>query len=106
LTTPNIVKKQSNFTGKVTEERTLDDIFSQYYGMTDRLKVRRAEKISDNKLRVQTELFSDKILSKTDEETLKLTVVLFRKNNQLYVESIKMANQQKFSDILGIYAAE
>jgi hypothetical protein len=45
-------------------------------------------------------------LIKTDEETLKLTVVLFRKNNQLYVESIKMANQQKFSDILGIYAAE
>jgi hypothetical protein len=106
LTTPNIVQKQSNFTGKVTEQRTLDDIFSQYYGMTDRLKVRRAEKISDNKLRVQTELFSDKILEKTDKETLKLTVVLFRKNNQLYVESIKIANQQKFSDILGIYAAE
>jgi hypothetical protein len=74
--------------------------------MTDRLKVRRAEKISDNKLRVQTELFSDKILSKTDEETLKLTAVLIRKNNQLYVESIKIANQQKFSDILGIYVAE
>lgn len=106
LTTPDIVQKKSDFTGKIVEERTLDDIFSQYYGMTDRLKIRRAVKISDNELRVQTELFSDKILRKTDEETLKLTVVLRRQNNLLYVESIKVANQQKFSDILGIYASE
>lgn len=104
LTTPNIVQKMSDFTGMVTEKLTLEEVFSQYYAMTDRLKIRRATPISENQIKVQTEMFTDKILSATNGETLKITVVLNREGNLLYVDSIKVANQKKLSDILSIYA--
>lgn len=104
LTTPGIVQKMSDFTGMVTEKLTLEEVFSQYYAMTDRLKIRRAAPISENQIKVQTEMFTDKILSVTNGETLKITVVLNREGNLLYVDSIKVANQKKLSDILSIYA--
>jgi hypothetical protein len=94
----------SDFTGMVTEKLTLEEVFSQYYAMTDRLKIRRAAPISENQIKVQTEMFTDKILSVTNGETLKITVVLNREGNLLYVDSIKVANQKKLSDILSIYA--
>lgn len=106
LTVHDIVKVESDFTWLVVEERTIEDIFSQYYAMTDRLKIRKASFISDKEIKVQTEIYTDKILSVTDGETLKVTVVLRRQDNLLYVDSIKVANQRKFSDILWIYASE
>ena len=106
LTTPDIVQKSSNFSGNIVEEKTIEDIFSQYYAMTDRLKIRSANKVWEDKIRVQTEMFTDKILSATNGETLKVTVVLKRKDNVLYVESIKVANQSKLSEILSINASE
>jgi hypothetical protein len=45
-------------------------------------------------------------MSITEEDTLKLTVVLHRWNNVLYVDSIIVANQPKFSEILTIYVDE
>lgn len=106
LTISDIVQNTSNFTGIVADERTLEELFAQYYAMTDRLKIRKADIISDNEIKVQTEVFTDKILSVTNGETLKVTVVLHRQDNVLYVDSIKVANQRKFSDILNIYLSE
>lgn len=106
LTTPDIVQKNSSLSGKIVEEKTLEEIFSQYYAMTDRLKIRSANKISEDTIKVQTEMFTEKIMNVTDGETLKVTVVLWRQDNILYVDSIKVANQQKLSEILGIYASE
>lgn len=106
LTTPNIVQKDSNLSGKIVEEKTIEEIFSQYYAMTDRLKIRSANKISEDKIKVQTEMFTDKILNVTDGETLKVTIVLNRQYNVLYVDNIKVANQPRLSEILSIYAAE
>ena len=83
-------------------ETTIDDIFSQYYYMTDRLKIRKVSKISEDKLNVQTELFTNKILSVTDGETLKLTVSLYRSGNVLYVSSVKIANQPKLTNVVNI----
>ena len=102
LTTSGIVKVDVEFTGSIVAERTLDEIFSQYYLMTDRLKIRNAIKTSEDTIRVQTELFTEKIKNVTNGETLKLTTVLHREGNVLYVDSIKVANQQKFTDILTI----
>ena len=106
LTTPDIVEKNSSSTGKVVEEKTIEEIFSQYYAMTDRLKIRSANKVSEDKIKVQTEMFTDRIMNVTDGETLKVTVVLKREYNVLYVDSIKVANQPKLSEILSIYASE
>ncbi|MBR7036707.1 hypothetical protein IKI14_02305 [bacterium] len=74
--------------------------------MTDRLKIRSANKVSEDKIKVQTEMFTDRIMNVTDGETLKVTVVLKREYNVLYVDSIKVANQPKLSEILSIYASE
>ncbi len=106
LTIPDIVQKDSDLTDLSVEERTLEDLFSQYYAMTDRLKIRKAAFISDEEIKVQTELFTDKIMKVTNGETLKVTVLLHRRDNLLYVDSIKIANQPKFTEILGIYVAE
>jgi len=106
LTTPNLIKNDSEYTGMEVEQKTIDDIFAQYYAMTDRLTIRKVTKISDDEIRVQTEMFTDKITSATNWETLKITVVLRKQDNLLYVDSIKVANQQKFTDILSIYANE
>ena len=103
LTTPDIVQKNSDFTGMEIKELTIEDIFSQYYAMTDRLKIRRVVPISEDSIRVQTEFFDDKILSFTDGNTLKLTALLSRYDNMLYVDSIKVADQPRLTDILDIY---
>lgn len=106
LTTPNLINTSSSFTGTKSSSKDLDEIFSQYYAMTDRLKIRSAVPISEDKIRVQTELFTEKILEATGWKTLKLTVILRRKDNVLYVDSIQVANQQKFTEILSIYAEQ
>ncbi len=102
LTTADIVHNESDFTGMTLNEKTLEDLFSQYYAMNDRLKVRRADVVSDDTIKVQTEIFTDG----TNWDTLKVTTTLRRQDNLLYVESIKVANQPKFTDILNIYLSE
>jgi len=106
LTTPDIVKTDSDFTGIIVEEKSLEDLFSQYYAMTDRLKIRKANFLSDSEIKVQTEIFNDKILKATKWETLKATINLYRRDNLLYVNNIKIANQPKFTDILWTYIEE
>ncbi|MBO7505206.1 hypothetical protein J6T66_03570 [bacterium] len=64
LTTPNIVKS-TTFTGIYQSELTIEEIFSKYYGMTNRLQIRRATKISDTDMRVQTEIYSNDIFKVT-----------------------------------------
>ena len=103
LTTPDIVQSEWDFGDTIVNQKTLEEIFAQYYAMTDRLKIRKANIISDDEIKVQTEVFTDKILNATDGQTLKVTVVLRRQNDLLYVDSIKVANQPKFTDILDIY---
>lgn len=104
LKTTDIVKANEAFSWSVVKERTLDDLFSQFYFMTDYLKIRKATKISSTELKVQTEIFTDKILAATAWETLKATVNLYRLDNVLYVDSIRITNQPDFSDILDAYA--
>ena len=105
LTTPNIVKSWWNYTGTAQVEITLDDIFSKYYMMNDRLKIRRSTNLSDTDMKVQTEIYSNMVFRVTWWETLKATVLLHRKQNVLYVTSINISNQQGLSDTLNIYAA-
>jgi hypothetical protein len=66
LTTPNLIKNDGEYTGMEVEQKTIDDIFAQYYAMTDRLTIRKVTKLSDNEIRVQTEMFTDKIMAATD----------------------------------------
>ena len=106
LTTSDIVKQNEDNTSIELENLEIEDIFEQYYYMTDRLKIRKVTKISENELKVQTELFTNKILSATDGATLKLTVSLYKNGNVLYVSNIKVANQIKLSEILNIYAKD
>lgn len=106
LTTSDIIKENSDFTGITVNDKSLEDLFAQYYAMTDRLKIRKTNIISEDEIKVQTEIFTDKILGVTDGQTLKVTLVLRRQDNLLYVDSIKVANQPKFTDILGIYLRE
>ena len=47
-------------------EKTIEEIFSQYYAMTDRLKIRNASRVSNDKIKVLTEMFTDKIMAATD----------------------------------------
>jgi hypothetical protein len=63
LTTSGIVQVNTNIIGTKVEQKSLDELFAQYYSMTDRLKVRGVKQISEDQLRVQTELFTDKIMS-------------------------------------------
>lgn len=104
LTTPNLSNQNWDYVENEVEETTIEDIFSKYYYMNDRLRIRKVINLSGDALKVQTELFTNKILSITNEETLKLTVTLYRNWNLLYVSDIKVANQPNFSDILNIYA--
>lgn len=106
LTTKDLVQKGWDLAQEVVKERTIEEIFSQYYAMTDRLKIRSAKKVSEEEIKVQTEMFTDKILSATNWETLKVTVGLRKQDNLLYVDTIKVANQSKFTDILSLYASE
>ena len=104
LKTPDIVKVNETFSWAEIKEKTLDDLFSQFYFMTDYLKIRKVTKMSNTELKVQTEIFTDKILEATAWETLKAIVNLYRLDNILYVDSIKITNQTDFSDILNAYA--
>ena len=107
LTTPDIVKDAQKFiTWAATEQQTIDDLFLPYRTMNDSLSIRRVEHIWDNQLRVQTEIFSDAIMWKTNGETLKATITLSRENNALYVDEIRIANQIAFTEVLNIYARE
>jgi len=103
LTTPNLEIVNWDIDTIEIDEKTIEDIFYSYYYMKDRLKIRKVSNVSDDSLRIQTELFTNRILSVTDDETLKLTVLLYKKWNVLYVSNIKVANQPKLTDILNIY---
>ena len=97
---------EQDFTGLSVGQRSIEDLFSQYYVMNDRLRIRKAEVISDDSMKVQTELFTDSIMNATNGETLKVVVMLRRQDNILYVDNIKIANQAKFTGILNIYLSE
>ena len=103
LTTTGIVKVDEDYQTMEKEDRSIEDLFAPYYAMTNRLRVRWSFPISWDRLRVQTEILSEKILNVTETETLKLTVVLHKWNNVLYVDSINIANQPKFSEVLMLY---
>ena len=103
LTVDDLVK-WVDFSSSITVSKTVEELFLQYYSMTDRLKIRKVNFLSDSELRVQTEIFTDEILKVTNEETLKATAILYRMDNVLYVKNINIANQPKLSDILNIYA--
>ena len=102
----DIIKSVWDFSWSVVQSQSLEEIFAQYYNMTDQLRIRNSDTISENEIRAQMEIYSDKILSATQWETLKSTVVLYRKDNVLYVKNIKIAGQSAFSDILNIRASE
>lgn len=104
--TNRLVESWSSNVESVVKTQTIEQIFSQYYSMNDHLKIKKAEVISGNKIGTQTEIFSDKILKVTGWETLKATVVLYRKDNVLYIDSIKIATQQWLTDILNIRASQ
>ena len=106
LTIPDIVQVEQDFTGLSVWQRSIEDLFSQYYTMNDRLRIRKADIISDDNMKVQTELFTDSIEKATGGESLKVVVMLRRQDNILYVDNIKIANQTKFTDILNIYLSE
>lgn len=103
LTVKDIVQG-ADFSSSITVNRTVEELFLQYYSMTDRLKIRKVDFLSDSDIRVQTEIFTDEIFRVTSDKTLKATVSLYRMDNVLYVKSINIANQSKLSDILNIYA--
>ena len=105
LTTKDIVQKAWDSSYEVVNERSIEEIFSQYYA-NEHLTIRNVKKLSENEIKVQTEVSTEKISSATNWETLKVTVVLRKQDNILYIETIKVANQPKFTDILSIYASE
>lgn len=106
LTTDDIEWSWMNITGVVINQKTVEEIFSQYYSMTDRLKIRKVDIVSDELIKLQTEVFTEKIFRVTDGETLKVTATMHRMDNSLYVDSIKVANQPRLSEILNIYVSE
>jgi hypothetical protein len=66
LTTPNIIKSDIDYSNEEIEESSIEDILSQYYYMNDRLKIRKYEILSDENVKLQVELFDNKILSVTN----------------------------------------
>ena len=109
LTTPNIVGDEKETEGLDLELLTIEEMFSQYYNMNDKLRIRKFDKVSDDEVRIQSEITSSAVSSKVWGEqggSLKATVILKRMDNILYVDNIKIANQQKLTDILNIYAKE
>jgi hypothetical protein len=59
LTVADIVQNESDFTGLIMGDKTLEELFSQYYAMSDRLKIRKAEIVDDDVIKVQTEVFTN-----------------------------------------------
>lgn len=109
LTTPNLTDVLDDSENTEQELLSIEDMFSQYYNMKDKLKIRKVDKISDEEIRLQWEITSNTIRSKVWDEqwgNLKATVSLKRKDNILYIENIKIANQQKLTDILNIRVKE
>ena len=47
------------------QDDTLQDVFSKYYYMNDRLKIRRTTELSDTDMQVQTEIYSDDVIKIT-----------------------------------------
>ena len=103
LKTDGIVKGNWEFWWSNAKDKTIEEIFAQFYSMTDYLKIRKVNKISDREINTQIEIFTDKILWKTGWETLKAVVDLSRVDNILYVDDIKIPNQPDFSEILEAY---
>jgi len=103
LKTENIVKTNETFSWFATKEKTLEDLSSQLF-TTDYLTIRKITKISDTELNIQTEIFTDKILAITDWETLKAIINLYKLDDVLYVDNIRITDQADFSDILNAYA--
>ena len=109
VTTQDVVNAEKETDYTETKQLTLEEMFSQYYYMTDKLKIRKVDEVSDDEIRVQSEIISNAVKSKVWDEqwgSLKATVSLKRKDNILYVSNIKIANQQKLTDILNIHATQ
>lgn len=109
LTTPDLTSDEQESGDSEIEILTIEELFSQYYNMKDKLKIRKVDKISDEEIRFQSEITSNAIRSKVwweQWDSLKATVSLKRVDNLLYVNNIKIANQQKLTDILNIYAKD
>lgn len=105
LTTSNIVKSEQFVSGNWTWS-SLDSIFEKYYGMNDHLQIKKATKLSDTDMQVQTEIYSEDIAKITWWQTLKATILLHKKQNVLYVKTINVWNQRNLSETLNIYAAD
>ena len=106
LTTTGVINLSWEFITTEFSEKTVDEIFSQYYSMTEHLKIRRKIQLSDTDIQVQAELYSSDILKVTWWETLKATVILHKNGNALYVSSISISNQPDLSNMLNIYVSE
>ena len=106
LTTPNIVKDDWPFIGSSLDDTTIDELIKKYYDMTDRLQIRKVNKLSDTDVQVQTEIRSNAIDRVTESSSLKATVMLHKKKNVLYVKSINISNQPNLSETLNIHAAD
>ena len=106
LTTPDIAELSWESLTWNIEEKTLDELFSQYYSMTDRLKIRRKTELSDVDIQVQAEIYSNEVLKVTWWETLKATFMLVRRENTLYVKNINISWQPDLSNILNSNASD
>lgn len=109
LTTPNIVNDGEDPEDPEIKLLSIEEMFAQYYDMNDKLKIRKVDIMSEEEVRFQAEIISSAISSKVWGEqwgSLKSTVLLKRVDNTLYVDNIKIANQQKLTDILNIHAKE
>lgn len=85
--------------------QTAAELFSPYYSRVERLQIRKLEEISDEELKVQTEIYSMPILESTEWETLKATVYLKSHNKVLYVEKVTIAQYSEFSKLLNEYVS-
>jgi hypothetical protein len=64
ITTPDVVQVDTGLETVETIQLTIEEMFSQYYNMADKLKIRKVDKISDDEIRVQSEITSNAIKSK------------------------------------------
>ena len=104
LTTENIVITATSSRTGIDEKKTLEELFSAFY-TDDRLIIRKVTPVSNEELKVQTEISSPLIKETTNWETIKAVVSLRGKNNVLYVNNIRITWQPEFVEILNQYAA-
>ena len=102
VTTKSIIQTDSDFAEYNIQIFTAKDLFAQYYSMVDKLKIRSENEISDDEIRVQTEIISDKIIAVTWGDPIRATINLYRKDNVLNVSNINIARQPELSEILNI----